>query len=229
MKPLEAKKIPGSAKKYLSFFRIRFSCGLQYRVAAYAGIATQFAWGFGEVLLYKAFYATGASSPMTLSQMCSYIWMRQAFLGLFMSWYFDPDILEMISSGSVAYELCRPCDLYSMWFIKNLALRSSRCALRCLPILAVAFFLPEPIRMSLPESFPRLLAFLASLVLGALITVAFAMLIYTSIFHTVSSVGVRLIAVNVVAFASGELIPSQPEIIEKFSSFRRWSCRIRRT
>ena len=31
-------------KKYLSFFRIRFIAGLQYRAAAWAGIATQFAW-----------------------------------------------------------------------------------------------------------------------------------------------------------------------------------------
>ncbi|AGI39710.1 hypothetical protein Clst_1656 [Thermoclostridium stercorarium subsp. stercorarium DSM 8532] len=32
-------------KKYISFFRIRFINGLQYRSAAYAGIMTQFAWG----------------------------------------------------------------------------------------------------------------------------------------------------------------------------------------
>ena len=32
-------------KAYLSFFRIRFLAGLQYRTAAWAGIATQFAWG----------------------------------------------------------------------------------------------------------------------------------------------------------------------------------------
>lgn len=30
-------------RKYISFFRIRFINGLQYRAAAYAGIATQFA------------------------------------------------------------------------------------------------------------------------------------------------------------------------------------------
>ena len=31
-------------KKYLSFFRLRFITGLQYRTAALAGIATQFFW-----------------------------------------------------------------------------------------------------------------------------------------------------------------------------------------
>lgn len=33
-------------KKYLSFFRLRFVNGIQYRAAALAGIVTQFAWGF---------------------------------------------------------------------------------------------------------------------------------------------------------------------------------------
>ena len=32
-------------KKYISFFKIRFSMGLQYRTAALAGVVTQFAWG----------------------------------------------------------------------------------------------------------------------------------------------------------------------------------------
>ena len=39
-------------KKYLSFFRLRFNTGLQYRAAALAGIVTQFFWG---CLLYTSF------------------------------------------------------------------------------------------------------------------------------------------------------------------------------
>ena len=42
-------------KKYLSFFRLRFSMGLQYRVAAFAGLVTQFAWGGMLILAYRAF------------------------------------------------------------------------------------------------------------------------------------------------------------------------------
>ena len=42
-------------KKYLSFFRIRFIAGLQYRAAAWAGISTQFAWGAMTLLMYRAF------------------------------------------------------------------------------------------------------------------------------------------------------------------------------
>ncbi len=41
--------------KYLSFFRLSFTMGLQYRAAALAGIVTQFAWGFLEILVFWAF------------------------------------------------------------------------------------------------------------------------------------------------------------------------------
>ena len=71
-------------RKYLSFFRLRFVMGLQYRAAALAGIVTQFAWGFLEILAFKAFYESDAAAfPMELSAMSSYIWMQQAFLAFF--------------------------------------------------------------------------------------------------------------------------------------------------
>ena len=44
-------------KPYLSFFRVRFLAGMQYRTAALAGVATQFAWGAMNLLAYRAFHA----------------------------------------------------------------------------------------------------------------------------------------------------------------------------
>lgn len=49
-------------KKYLSFFRMRFLMGLQYRAAAAAGVVTQFTWGFMELLVFRAFYQADASA-----------------------------------------------------------------------------------------------------------------------------------------------------------------------
>lgn len=64
-------------KTYLSFFKIRFINGLQYRTAAYAGIATQFAWGFMYIMLYNTFYNSNpAKAPMEFSQLSSYIWLQ---------------------------------------------------------------------------------------------------------------------------------------------------------
>lgn len=109
-------------KKYWSFFRMRFLGSLQYRAAAWAGIATQFAWGFMKLLMYRAFYEAGpAAFPMEFSQLATYIWLQQAFLMLFNTWRYDNDIFESITTGGVAYELSRPVPVYSMWFVKCIA------------------------------------------------------------------------------------------------------------
>ena len=65
-------------KKYLSFFRMRFLMGLQYRAAAAAGVVTQFTWGFMELLVFRAFYQADASAfPMSFEAVASYIWLQQ--------------------------------------------------------------------------------------------------------------------------------------------------------
>lgn len=195
-------------KKYLSFFRIRFINGLQYRAAAYAGIATQFAWGFMEILVYSAFYNSNPDAfPMEMRQLTSYIWMRQALLGLFMSWYYDNTLFDMIHTGNVAYELCRPADIYTMWFTKNTATRASRAALRCFPIFAVAGLLPERFRMHAPANFGSFCIFLLSVVTGVMITVGISMFVYTTAFYTISPLGMRIIVTNIIEFMSGALIP----------------------
>lgn len=195
-------------KKYMSFFRMRFICGLQYRSAAYAGIVTQFAWGFMEILMFRAFYMGNPDAfPMEFSQLSSYIWLQQAFLALFMTWFLEVDIFSSISSGNVAYELVRPMDLYQMWFTKNLAGRLSKAVLRCIPILAVAAFLPQPYGLSLPQGMIEFAFFMLSMFLGLMVVVAFCMVIYIITFYTLSPMGVRVIAVAMVEFFSGAIVP----------------------
>ncbi|HHY81966.1 MAG TPA: ABC transporter permease [Clostridiales bacterium] len=195
-------------KKYLSFFIIRLTTGLQYRAAALAGISTQFAWGGMTLLMFRAFYQYSSSAfPMTFRELSSYIWLQQAFLALYMSWYFDNDIFDSITSGSIAYELCRPVDLYTMWFAKNAAVRMSRAVLRCMPILVIAAFLPEPFNVSLPASFLSGLLFLISMIMGFLVLVAFSMLIYITALYTLSPLGIRVVATSAIEFFTGAIIP----------------------
>lgn len=195
-------------KKYLCFFRIRFTNGLQYRAAAYAGIITQFAWGFMEILMYDAFYKTNPQAfPMGFSQLSSYIWLQQAFLALFMTWFLDNEIFASITSGNIAYELARPMDLYNMWFTKNLAIRLSKVVLRCMPILIVAALLPKPYGITLPSSLLNFTMFLVTMILGFFTVVAFCMLIYIATFYTLSSQGIKIVALSLTEFLSGALIP----------------------
>ena len=195
-------------KKYLAIFRIRFINSLQYRSAAFAGIATQFAWGFMEILAFTAFYRVNpAAFPMTLSQTVSYIWMQQAFLALFMTWFFEREIFNSITGGGIAYELSRPVDLYGRWFFQSAANRLSKTVLRCFPILIVAFIVPEPFRMALPESGVHLAFFLVSVALSLCVVVSFSMLVYVSAFYTLSPMGVQLVSAALADFMAGSIIP----------------------
>lgn len=205
-------------KKYLSFFRLRFIMGLQYRSAAIAGILTQFFWGFMEVLIYKAFYeAEPWAFPMTFSAMVSYIWIQQAFLAFFMAWFMEAEIFEVIVSGNIAYELCRPISIYNMWFSRSLANRLSRAVLRCFPILIIASCLPEPYNLTAPKNMMAFSLFFLTMVIGLFVMVAFCMLIYVLTFFTVSQKGLYIVFVSSVEFFSGAVIPLPffPEKIRK--------------
>lgn len=194
--------------KYFSLFRIKFIAGLQYRAAAVAGIATQFVWGIMGLLLYKAFYEADASSfPMTFQALSSYLWLQQAFLALFMGWFFENDIFQSITEGGIAYELCRPMDMYYMWFFRSMANRLSKAVLRCMPILLFAAFLPEPYGIRLPAGVAAGVWFLITTVLGFLVVIAYGMLVYISTFFTYSPMGVRMVSVSLVEFFAGAVIP----------------------
>jgi len=182
--------------------------GLQYRVAALAGLTTQFVWGFMQLMIYKAFYEADANAfPMTFSATVSYIWMQQAFIAFFAVWMIENEIFDTVVNGNIAYELCRPIKIYNMWFARSLANRMSRAVLRCFPILLVAVMLPEPYGISKPASVMHFVLFAITLILGLLVTVSFCMLVYGLTFFTISPQGLRIVFTSTVEFLAGAIIP----------------------
>jgi ABC-2 type transport system permease protein len=195
-------------KMYLSMFRIRFINSLQYRAVTLGAIVTRFLWGFMEVLAYLMLYRTGnAVLPMEFSQTVSYLWMQQTLFVLFSVVFSDNEIYSALSDGSIAYELVRPIDLYGRWFCQSAASRVAFTVLNCLPALLVAFIMPEPYRMSLPLSFGQFFLFLVSAALAFCVVVAFAMLMYISLFYILSQRGVKIIVTALTTFLSGGIIP----------------------
>jgi ABC-2 type transport system permease protein len=187
---------------------MRFINGLQYRAAALAGIATQFAFGFMFISMYLAFYRTNPYAfPMGISEVVSYIWLQQAFIMLFITWFFEGEIFSSIVSGQIAYELARPMDLYNKWFSECVASRMSRSVLRCLPILIVGFLLPEPYNLTLPPDVISFLLFIFSSFLTLGVVISFSMLIYISTFYTMSPLGIRIIGAALADFMAGQIIP----------------------
>ena len=76
---------------------MKFISGLQYRSAAWAGIATQFFFGFVYIMVYIAFYESGGKDiPMTLSETITYLWLNQALLALVNQFTRDQELFKMV-------------------------------------------------------------------------------------------------------------------------------------
>jgi len=195
-------------KPYISLLRVRFLNGLQYRAAAIGGLTTQIFWGFMLIFIFRAFYGGADSSGgFSYQDLVTYIWLQQAFLIFQMLYDWDGELLDMITSGSISYELCRPVNLYQVWYVKLLSKRLASGTLRFSPIIIIAFMLPAPFNLSLPESPVSLMLFLLTLFLGLFLLVAISMLIYISIFKTMSPIGSITIFSIIGEFFSGHTIP----------------------
>ncbi|CAG9610293.1 ABC transporter permease [Pseudoneobacillus rhizosphaerae] len=193
---------------YYSVLKLRLLNGMQYRAAALAGVATQFFWGFMYIMIFEAFYEYSPyTPPISLKELITYIWLQQSFLAFVMLWFRDNELFTLITSGNIAYELCRPCEIYGFWYAKLLAGRLSSALLRSFPILIVAFFLPEPYSMTLPPNVVTGILFLLALLLGLLLLVAISMYIYISVFYTMSPIGSTLMIGVLGEFFAGLIIP----------------------
>jgi len=216
-------------RAYRSIFKLRMGVGLQYRAAALAGVATQFFWGFIIIMVYEAFYSQSLSyAPISLSELVTYVWLQQSFLSFVMLWFRDNELFQLITTGNIAYELCRPTDIYGFWYAKLLAQRISSALLRSFPILIVAFFLPMPYRFELPSDLKTFSLFAITLILGLLVLVSISMLIYISVFVTMSPMGSLLLFGVFGEFCAGMTIPIplMPNWLQNMVSFLpfRWTA-----
>ncbi|MCL1829905.1 MAG: ABC transporter permease [Oscillospiraceae bacterium] len=195
-------------KKYLSLLKVRFLNNLQYRAAAIGGLVTQFFWGIMLVYIFRAFYGNSSvSDGMSFQELVTFVWLQQGFLSFIFLYDWDYELLEMITTGGICYELIRPVNLYSVWYVKLLSKRVARGLLCFAPVILLGFLMPEPYTMSLPYDAVALLLFVVTLLLSLLLIVAISMLIFISIFVTLSPVGSISIFATIGEFFAGMTIP----------------------
>ncbi len=152
-------------KAYFSIFRMRRRMETQYRGAVLGGILCQMFVGLILVAIYRAMYA-GKPQAIPLSHVTTYVWLQQASFRMLVA--SDPELMDKIRTGAIAYDLCRPLHLYSYYYIRVLAQKMTGSYLRALPMLAFAALLPEGWGLCLPASLPALLLAMLALGLGAL-------------------------------------------------------------
>jgi ABC-2 type transport system permease protein len=198
-------------RPYLAIVSARFRMLLQYRAAAAAGVFTQAFFGFVLIMVYEAFYrSTDAPQPLAFPEVASYVWLGQALLAT-MPWNADAELRAMVRSGAVAYELCRPVDLYRLWFARALAMRTAPTLLRMVPMAVFAMAvlpwigLPEW-RLAPPAPLAGLgfaLALCAALALSS----ALSTLINITLLWTIAGEGIVMLLTAIVSVCSGLLIP----------------------
>jgi ABC-2 type transport system permease protein len=198
-------------RPYRAVVDARFRMLLQYRAAAIAGVWTQLFFGFVFIMTYEAFYkSSSVALPMTLAQTATYVWLMQALFAM-LPWNADPDVRVMVRTGAVAYELCRPVDLYNLWFARAVAQRTAPTILRALPMtVIVVFVLPlvglDEWRLQAP-TFEAGVGFVLTLAAALVLACAITTLVNVSLLWTISGDGIVMIAATLIAFCSGMIVP----------------------
>ena len=207
-------------KSYISYFKLKFITGLTYRASAWAGIATQFFFGFVYIMVYIAFYKSGGKElPMSLPQLVTYIWLGQAFFALINQFYKDNELFDLIKKGNISYELVRPQNIYFMWYFKILAQRLSKVIMRALPLIIVSLLLPEPYKLQLPQNITCFIMFIITLITGSLLVTALITLYPILTLITLNEKGIVNIVIVIADILSGLVVPIPffPEILKKIS------------
>lgn len=195
-------------KAYKSILRIKLISGLQYRVAALAGVSINIFWGLIEVLILMFFYNLGSykNAGMTLTQAITYTWLAQCFIGL-VPFQQDAEVYQGITSGDFAYELCRPLDLYTHWYMRAAAMKISNLILRSSTAIIICFLLPKPYCIQTPVSVLALLGTILSLTIALLLSCSFTNLMNTFMLNIELGPGLNNLVYALVTIFSGMLVP----------------------
>ena len=203
----------GALRPYAAVVSARFRMLLQYRAAAIGGLFTQIVFGLVLIMVYEGFYRSSPpeAQPMAFAQVTSYVWLGQALLAM-LPWNVDLEIQAMVRSGAIAYELCRPIDLYGLWLARAVAQRTAPTMLRALP-MSVFATIGLPLlglgdwRLAPPASFAAGAGFAVALACALALVSALSALLNIFLLWTPRGDGVFIVATALVSLFSGLLIP----------------------
>lgn len=209
-----------SFKAYFSLLRMSVIESLQYRMSALTNGVISVFYALIEITIFSVFFLHGAnrvdgSLSLTLSQMVSYIWLKQAMYtptGIY------NEFLTKIKTGDVGLELCRPWDLYTHWFAKLTAWRIGGFGWRALFTIAAGLLMPASYRLGAPESSMHLVMYIVSTISSLFLWQSYHMLV-TSIRMGITwgdgPIGIMFLFSNLL---SGVYLPLQlwPEFMQSF-------------
>ena len=191
-------------KAYFSVFRMRWRMELQYRGAVVGGIICQVFFGLILIALYRALYQTRPQA-MPLASVTTYVWLQQAFFRMLLA--SDGDLLDKIRTGSIAYDLCRPLQLYGYYYVRIMAQKLVGSLMRATPMLVFAALLPKGWGIEAPVSLTAFLVAVMGLLLGLLCVCALENITMGFTMRTLDSRGVQAMLNLLMMTLSGNILP----------------------
>jgi ABC-2 type transport system permease protein len=204
------------ARPYRAAFAARYATLLAYRSAALAGVVTQCWWGAIKVMILSAFYAADAGgssrrAPISLPDAITYTWISQALFAM-LPWTADPDVVQDVKSGAVAYDRLRPVDTYVLAYARSAGWLAGRTLPRALLLAAITLVgLPlvglRAWAWQLPSNAWAALGFAASIALALALSAAVLMVINAIVIALYDERGVNALSVPIILLLSGSLLP----------------------
>ncbi len=177
---------------------------LTYRMALWAGLATNLFFGLLRAMLLIALYGARVSvNGLTLEGSLTYVALSQsliAFLTIFGSW----DVMNTVYSGAIGSDLLRPVHLFRFWMARDLGRSLVNLAGRGIIFMALfALFYP----VQLPADAGIWLLVILSLVLAWLVSFAWRFLVNLAAFWSPDARGIGRIGFALAQFLSGFIMP----------------------
>ncbi|WP_225726805.1 MULTISPECIES: ABC-2 family transporter protein [unclassified Nocardia] len=177
----------------------------RYRMAMFAGLATNCVFGFVRAAVMMAAVQTaGSFGGYTQGTMGAYVWLSQGLLGALQFMAPATDLMERIRNGDVAIDFLRPVDVQFSYMATDLGRAAATILPRGVPSVLVGSL---TFGLALPTTVGPYLLGAASIVLAVMISFLSLFLVGLVGFWVVETRGVRLLYQTVGPFLAGLFVP----------------------
>jgi ABC-2 type transport system permease protein len=177
---------------------------LAYRVAALAGLATNFFFGLLRAAVIVALYSgRDEIAGFNILQAVTFTGLSQALIGVmsFFGWY---DLINNVYTGNISSDLLKPMNLFTYWLAQDAGRALVSLFLRGLPIMIAYGFL---LGAKTPNTFFHWFAICFTLVLSWIVSFNYRFILNLASFWTPNALGIARFGFMLTWFLSGFMFP----------------------
>ncbi|MDP9363958.1 MAG: ABC-2 family transporter protein [Chloroflexota bacterium] len=191
---------------YLEVARLSFRRHLAYRAATLAGLFTNAVFGVMIATVFRALYDGGNDSTVagfSLPEALTFVWAAQSLIMVVYLWGWW-EVAAAVKTGDIVVDLMKPYAFQGYWLGRDLGRAACHALTRLLPTLLFGVLLYD---LALPRSAGTWFAAGLSVLLAVVVSFGWRFLLNLSAFWLLDARGVNMMAMVVVNFFSGLLVP----------------------